>query len=121
PRFLGGAPLTGRIANLKTGVKKGAGAWAELNGTYQAYADQRGIITDPTGPRRGSDTGKVERRAQDVTGPIVRRGERCVTLEDLSEAVLERRVERAKKLINPVTGDSVYDTWFGLTPASWST
>src|SRR5690606_11230720 len=35
-RFLGGVPLTVRIDNLKTGVKKGAGAWAELNDTYQS-------------------------------------------------------------------------------------
>jgi len=110
-RFLGGVPLTIRIDNLKTGVKKGAGAWAELNDTYQAYADELGFLIDPTRPRRGSDKGKVERRVQDVIGPIVRRGERFVSLEDLNEAVLERSAARAKRLINPVTGDSVYDTW----------
>ncbi len=110
-RFLGGVPLTLRIDNLKTGVKRGAGAWAELNDTYQAYADEMGFVIDPTRPRRGSDKGKVERRVQDVIGPIVRRGERFVTLEDLNAAVLERALARAKALTNPVTGDSVYDTW----------
>ena len=109
--FLGGVPLTMRIDNLKTGVKRGAGAWAELNDTYLAYADDLGFIIDPTRPRKGSDKGKVERRVQDVIGPMVRRGERFVTLEDLNAAVLERALERAKKLINPVSGDSVYDTW----------
>jgi len=110
-RFLGGVPLTVRIDNLKTGVKKGAGPWAELNDTYQAYGDQLGFVIDPTRPRSGRDKGKVERRVRDVVGAIVRRDERFVTLDDVNEAVSERVVARAKKLINPVSGDSVYDTW----------
>lgn len=109
--FLGGVPLTMRIDNLKTGVKKGAGVWAELNDTYLAYADELGFIIDPTRPRKGSDKGKVERRVQDLIGPIIKRGERFVTLEDLNAAVLERALARAKTLVNPVTGDSVYDSW----------
>ncbi len=109
--FLGGVPLTLRIDNLKTGVKRGAGAWAELNDTYQAYADQLGFIIDPTRPRSGQDKGKVERRVQDVVGVIIQRGERFVTLDDLNQATSERVIERAKKLVNPVTGDSVYDSW----------
>lgn len=109
--FLGGVPLTVRIDNLKVGVKRGAGAWAELNDTYLAYADQLGFIIDPTRPRSGRDKGKVERRVQDVIGGIIRKGERFATLEDLNEAAAERILERAKQLINPVTGDSVHDTW----------
>ena len=109
--YLGGVPLTLRIDNLKTGVKRGAGAWAIPNDTYWAYADELGFIIDPTRPNRGSDKGKVERRVQDVIGPIVRRGERFVTLEDLNASVLERATARAKMLSNPVTGDSVYDTY----------
>jgi len=109
--FLGGVPLTLRIDNLKTGVKKGAGAWAELNDTYVAYADQLGFIIDPTRPRSAPDKGKVERRVQDIVGPIIRQGERFVTLDDLNEAAAKRVLARAKKLINPVTGDSVHDTW----------
>ena len=109
--FLGGVPLTLRIDNLKVGVKKGAGAWAELNDTYVAYADQLGFIIDPTRPRSAPDKGKVERRVQDVMGPIVRQGERFVTLDDLNEAAAERILARARKLTNPVTGDSVHDTW----------
>lgn len=110
-RFLGGVPLTVRIDNLKTGVKKGAGVWAELNDTYLAYADQLGFIIDPARPRSARDKGKVERRVRDVIGPIVRHGERFVTLDDLNHAASERTIARARKLINPVTGDSVYDTW----------
>lgn len=109
--FLGGVPLTVRIDNLKVGVKRGAGAWAELNDAYLAYADQLGFVIDPARPRCASDKGKVERRVQDVIGGIICKGERFVTLEDLNEAAAERILERAKKLINPVTGDSVYDTW----------
>ena len=110
-RFLGGVPLTVRIDNLKTGVKKGAGAWAELNDTYLAYGDEVGFLIDPTRPRSGRDKGKVERRVRDVVGAIVRKGERFISIEDLNSAVLERTVARSKKLINPVTGDSVHDTW----------
>lgn len=109
--FLGGVPLTVRIDNLKTGVKRGAGAWAQINDSYQAYADQVGFLVDPTRPRSGRDKGKVERRVRDVVGTVVRQGERFVTLDDLNEATAERAIQRAKKLINPVTGDSVYDTW----------
>ena len=94
-QFLGGVPLTLRTDNLKTGVKKGAGAWAELNYTYQAYADQLGFIIDPTRPMSARDKGKVER---------------FVTLGDLNQAASERTIARARKLINPVTGDSVYDS-----------
>jgi len=108
---LGGVPLTLRIDNLKTGVKKGAGAWAVLNDTYQAYADQVGFIIDPTRPRSARDKGKVERRVQDVIGGIIRQGERFISLADLNSAALERIHARAKKLINPVTGDTVHDTW----------
>ena len=107
----GGVPLTLRIDNLKTGVKHGAGAWAVLNDSYQAYADQLGFIIDPTRPRSAKDKGKVERRVQDVIGGIIRQGERFVTLADLNSAALERIHARAKKLINPVTGDTVHDTW----------
>lgn len=109
--FLGGVPLTMRIDNLKVGVKKGAGAWAELNDTYLAYADQLGFLIDPTRPRSAQAKGKVERRVQDVIGGIIRRGERFVNLEDLNQAAADRIAARAKKLINPVTGDTVHDTW----------
>lgn len=47
--FLGGVPLTLRIDNLKTGVEKGAGAWAELNGTHGAYVDKLGFTSTRPG------------------------------------------------------------------------
>lgn len=109
--FLGGVPLMVRIDNLKTGVKRGAGAWAELNDTYQAYASEVGFLIDPTRVGSGRDKGKVERRVQDVIGPLIGKGERFVTLDDVNEATKERSVARAKKLTNPVTGMSVYDSW----------
>ena len=109
--FLGGVPLSIRIDNLKTGVKKGAGAWAVLNDSYLAYAEQVGFVIDPARVRKASDKGKVERRVQDVLGAIIRRGERFVTLEDLNAAAAERVLARAKRLINPVTGGSVHDAW----------
>lgn len=104
--------LTLRIDNLKVGANGGAGTWAELNDTYQAYADELGFLIDATRARRGSDKGKVDCIGQQVViGPMARRGERFVTLEDLKTAELERALTRAKRLINPVTGYSVYDTW----------
>jgi len=109
--FLGGVPLSIRIDNLKTGVKKGAGAWAVLNDSYLAYAEQVGFVIDPARVRSARDKGKVERRVQDVVGAIIRRGERFVTLEDLNAAAIERVLARAKRLVNPVTGGSVHDAW----------
>ena len=109
--FLGGVPLTVRIDNLKTGVKRGAGAWAELNDTYLAYATELGFVIDPARPGRGSDKGKVERRVQDVAGSVLRSGERFVTLADLNDAVRERLLALAKARRNPVTGGSVYEAW----------
>ena len=109
--FLGGIPLTIRIDNLKTGVKRGAGAWAELNDTYKAYADQVGFIINPTRPRSARDKGKVERRVQDVIGTLIKPGERFVTLEDLNSALIERVLQRSKNVRNPVTGLSVHDSW----------
>lgn len=60
--FLGGVPLPLRVANLKTGVKKGAWAWAEVSDTHLAFANELGFLIDATRPRRGSHTGNVERR-----------------------------------------------------------
>jgi hypothetical protein len=41
----------------------------------------------------------------------VRRDERFLTLEDLNDAVSERSMARAKRTLNPVTGETVFDTW----------
>jgi hypothetical protein len=110
-RFIGGVPLSLRIDNLRVGVKRGAGAWAELNDTYLAYANELGFVIDPARPGSGRDKGKVERRVQDVAGGIIRAKERFVTLADLNDAAGERTIARAKRLKNPVTGGSVYDAW----------
>ena len=109
--FLGGVPLTIRIDNLKTGVKQGAGPWAILNDTYVAYADQVGFLIDPARGYTATDKGKVERKVRDVVGTLVRRDERFVTLDDLNDAASERSIARAKRTVNPVTGETVFDTW----------
>jgi transposase len=110
-RVLGGVPVTMRIDNLKTGVKRGAGAWSVLNDTYAAYAQQVGFHVDPARPGKGSDKGKVERRIRDLVGLLVRRGERFITLDDLNHAVLERMFDQAKQRINPATGNTIFEAW----------
>lgn len=107
----GGVPLTVRIDNLKTGVKRGAGAWAVLNDTYEAYAREVGFVVDPARPGRGSDKGKVERRVQEVLGAVIRPNERFVTLQDANEAAQERLLALAKSRRNPVTGTTIFDAW----------
>ena len=109
--FLGGVPHSVRIDNLKVGVKRGAGAWAELNDTYLGYADELGFVIDPARSGKATDKGKVERRVQSILGQVIRRGERFNSLQDLNAAASERTLERAKRLTNPVTGGSVFDAW----------
>lgn len=92
-------------------MKKGAGAWAILNDTFVAYTVQLGLLKDPMRPRSGCDEGKVESRVWDVIGGMVRKGERFVTLADLNQAAGERIRQGAKQLTNPVTGDTVNETW----------
>lgn len=109
--FFGGVPYSLRIDNLKTGVKSGAGPWAVLNDSYRSYAEQVGFQVDPTRPRKGSDKGKVERHVREFEVAILKPGERFVNLDDLNQAVHERSLERTRSLVNPVTGESVFNTW----------
>lgn len=110
-RRLGGTAVTNRIDNLKTGVSRGAGAWAELNPGYESYADQMGFIIDPARPRTGSDKGKVERRGRDVKRIPVQSGERYATLAELQRVTDQRVSELYHELICPVTGKSIHDSW----------
>jgi len=110
-RKLGGIAVSNRIDNLKTGVSKGAGAWAELNPGYESYAAQMGFIIDPARPRMGSDKGKVERRGRDVKRIPVQSGEKFSTVAELQQLTDERVSDLYTELTCPVTGKSIYESW----------
>lgn len=108
---LGGVAEYARIDNLKTGVASGAGPWATINAGYYSYAKQMGFLVDPCLPARGDHKGKVERRVRDLQWLQIADNEVFSSLESVQRASDERRVQRSKKLICPVTGRSMYDTW----------
>lgn len=109
---LGGIPWTVRIDNLKTGVAWGAGPWARLQGGYASYARQLGFVVDPCRVRKASDKGKVERRGRDARGFLEALKDVCfLRLEDLQAATDERVRARAGRLICPVTGRSILESW----------
>lgn len=108
--WLGGVAASVRVDNLRTAVSSGAGPWAKLNRTYASYADQVGFLVDATRVRTPTDKGKIERRAQEVDGLGLET--RCfVDLEDLQHFTDARIMERAAKLVNPVTGTSLVEAW----------
>jgi len=109
---LGGIPWTVRIDNVKTAVAWGAGPWAKLQEGYASYSSQLGFVVNPCRPRRGPDKGKVERRGRDVRGFLSSLKDVCfLRVEDLQAATDERITTRAKRLICPVTGRSVLESW----------
>lgn len=109
---LGGIPWTVRIDNLKTGVAWGAGPWARLQEGYASYARQLGFVVDPCRVRKASDKGKVERRGRDARGFLEALKDVCfLRLEDLQAATDERVRARAGRLICPVTGRSILESW----------
>lgn len=108
---LNGVAQYARIDNLKTGVASGAGPWAVINPGYQSYAGQMGFLVDPCLPARGDHKGKVERRVRDLHWLQIAEREVFSTLDSVQQASDERRVERTRKLVCPVSGLSQYDTW----------
>ena len=108
---IGGVPLTLRIDNLKTGVSQGVGPWAEINPGYDSYSKQMGFLVDPCRGGMGSDKGKVERRVFDVKFLQVCKGESFASLDALQSITDDRRIERSRRLLCPLTRQSIYDTW----------
>jgi transposase len=109
--FLGGVPASVRIDNLKTGVSSGAGPWAVLHPGYASYATQMGFAIDPCRAYTASDKGKVERRGRDLAWLAVDGGERFASLSVLQERTRDRVLERSARLVCPVTGRSVHESW----------
>lgn len=108
---LGGVPASLRIDNLKTGVASGSGPWAVLQQGYASYAEQVGFFVDPCRVRTPSDKGKVERRIRDVKWLQVREGERFASLEALQHESDKRVRARCERLVCPVTGKSVRESF----------
>lgn len=107
---LGGVPWTLRIDNLKTGVKSGAGPWAELHPGYASWAEQVGTVIDPARVRTPTDKGKVERRARDVESYVDL--ERVyLDLEHLQAATEEGILGRARQLVHPLLGGDLVAAW----------
>ncbi len=110
-RRLGGVPLSLRPDNEKTAAGRGAGPWAEVNQGYQAYAKQMGFLVNLARPRTPTDKGKVERKGRDVRWHQVRADDRFADLEALQRATDSRVLDRARRLVCPRTGLSIFDTW----------
>lgn len=109
---LGGIPWTVRVDNVKTAVVWGAGPWGRLHEGYASYARQLGFVVNPCRPYKGSDKGKVERRGRDVRSFLADLKRICfLRLEDLQMATDERIAVRARRLLCPVTGRTVFDSW----------
>ena len=109
-QFLGGIPQMIRIDNLKTGVSRGSGVWGELNQSYKSYSDQVGFLINPCRVRSPGDKGKVERRIRDQR-VVLPANEQYADLSDLQGKTARQTLERSRRLICPVTGKSVYDSW----------
>lgn len=62
-------------------MKRGAGAWAQLNDAHLACADGLRFTIDPTRPRIWRDKGKAECRVQDGVGGNVHKREYSTSLE----------------------------------------
>jgi len=75
-----------------------------------------GFLVDPCLAARGDHKGKVERRVRDVHWLQVAEREVFSTLESVQQASDERRLRRVNKLMCPVSGLSLYDTWQNELP-----
>lgn len=107
---LGGIAAVNRIDNLKTGMASGAGPWGSVNESYRVYARQMRFHVDPTLPRQPRHKGKVERKIVDLRNLGMNRMV-FRDLEHLQAWTDERLLVQSKRLICPVTGRTVHETW----------
>lgn len=109
---LGGVPWSLRIDNVKTAIASGVGPWAKIGEAYRAYARQLGFVVNAARPGKGSDKGKVERRGRDIRDFLAPLRDVCfLTLRDLQLGTDARVEERVSRLLCPVTGRTVVDSW----------
>jgi len=106
-RRLGGVPATVRVDNVKTAVIRGAGAWGELNPTYQRYAESVRFHIDPCQRQSPEAKGKVERRIREQRygcNPYTRHWNDLAELQAWSD---ERASLRWSRRTCPATGTTV--------------
>lgn len=119
-RRLEGIPASVRVDNERTAVSRGAGAWGELNPSYERYAQTVRFHIDVCPPRTPAAKGKVERGIRDGRGWVNPTRRHWEHLEELQAWTDTRTEESARRRICPATGTSVYEAWLAerdhLTP-----
>lgn len=110
-RRVAGVPAVVRIDNLKTGVRRGAGPWGEVNGAYRSYARAVGFHVDACLPRAPEHKGKVENQANHALASLNLDGRRFDSLADLQRWTDERLERRDRRRRCPATGTSVAQAW----------
>jgi transposase len=110
-RRLEGVPATLRVDNEKTAIKRGAGAWGEINPCYRRYALAVRFHVDACAPRSPEAKGKVERsiRTQRLGADPRRRA--WNSLAELQAWTDEQMLASARRRICPATGGSVFEAW----------
>ena len=107
---LGGIAAVNRIDNLKTGMASGAGPWGSVNESYRVYSRQMRFHVDATLPRQPRHKGKVERMIVDLRNLGFSR----MNFRDMKhlQAWTDEQIKRqSNRLICPVTGRTVHETW----------
>lgn len=110
-RRLGGVTATVRVDNCKTAVSHGAGAWGEVNPSYQRYAKAVRFHIDACPVRHPQAKAKVER------GIGSDRAWREVTerewsgWDELQKWTDERTDREARTRMCAATGTSIWDAW----------
>jgi transposase len=109
-RRLGGIAAVLRIANLKTGVSRGAGPWGEINPAYLAYARAVGCHVDACLPRCPEHKGKVENKVRFVKRRLRLAGP-FAGLADLQRQTDEQLAHSDSRRLCPATGLTVEASW----------
>jgi transposase len=116
-RRLGGVPATVRVDNLRTAVSRGAGAWGELNPSYQRYAKAVRFHIDACPVRHPQAKGKAERGiGSDRSWHEVTERD-WSSWDELQQWTDDRTEREAKARLCPATGTSVWAAWQEEKPA----
>jgi len=107
---LGGIAAVNRIDNLKTGVAKGAGPWAQINECYKGYVRTMGFHVDAHEAGCPEQKGKVERAVRYIKSFGL--ADRVYENLEQLQAWTDKQVEAFdRRRICPPTGKTVLETW----------